>query len=75
VLRRTLATILGFACLASLWMFYEFYLRWFGRFENGRYFDPVESVVYDEGSGLFFGALALVFGALCAATFLVGRRG
>ena len=45
-LRQALAIGLAFACLASLSMFYEFYLRWYGRFENGRYFDPVESVVY-----------------------------
>ncbi len=74
-LRQALAIGLAFACLASLSMFYEFYLRWYGRFENGRYFDPVESVVYHDGRGLVWGALALVFGALCAATLLIGRRG
>ena len=37
-------------CLLSVWMFYVFYLKWFSLFENGRYFDPVEEIVYDESS-------------------------
>ena len=76
-LRQALAIGLAFACLASLSMFYEFYLRWYGRFENGRYFDPVESVVY-HGTGLVWGALALVFGALCrprSSSAGAGERG
>jgi hypothetical protein len=37
-------------CLLSGWMFYVFYLKWISLFENGRYFDPKEEVVYDESS-------------------------
>ena len=32
------------------WLFYVFYLKWVFLFENGRYFDPVEEVVYEDDS-------------------------
>jgi hypothetical protein len=38
------------------WLFYQLYLKWFFLFENGRYFDPQEEVVYEDSSillGLF----------------------
>ena len=44
--------------LLSGWMFYVFYLRWLSLFENGRYFDPVEEVVYDESS-VIWGIISL----------------
>lgn len=52
-LRATLKIISLFAFGASLlfgWLFYNLYLKWIFRFENGRYFDPVEEVVYEEDS-------------------------
>lgn len=49
------------------WLFYIFYLKWVFLFENGRYFDPVEEVVYHDSSsvyGIFFLFLLLVSVAL-----------
>jgi hypothetical protein len=37
-------------CLLTGWLFYEFYLKWFSVFENGRYFDPEMEVVYHDTS-------------------------
>jgi cbb3-type cytochrome oxidase subunit 3 len=34
----------------SFWLFYVFYLKWAWVFEDGRYFDPVEGVVYHDTS-------------------------
>lgn len=40
------------------WLFYVFYLKWVFRFENGRYFDPVDEVVYEDDS-LVLGIISL----------------
>lgn len=52
-LRAALKIISVFTFGVSLlfgWLFYNLYLKWIFRFENGRYFDPVEEVVYEEDS-------------------------
>jgi len=40
------------------WLFYVLYLKWVFRFENGRYFDPVDEVVYEDSS-LIMGIISL----------------
>jgi hypothetical protein len=55
-------------CLFFFWLFYVFYLRWVFLFENGRYFDPVEEVVYQDSSsvlGIFSLFLLLFSVVLC----------
>ena len=47
----------------SAWMFCVFYLKWAWVFEEGRYFDPVEEVVYEDTSfiwGVIFFFLLLL---------------
>ena len=61
-LRAALKIISLFTFGASLlfgWLFYVFYLKWIFRFENGRYFDPVEGVVYEEDS--FISGIVFLF--------------
>lgn len=66
LLRLALKTISVLTFGGSLfcgWFFYVFYLRWVFLFENGRYFDPVEEVVYHDTSiiwGVFSFVLLLV---------------
>src|SRR5688572_24430461 len=43
----------------SAWMFYVFYLKWAWVFEDSRYFDPVEGVVYHDTS-LIWGVISFV---------------
>jgi hypothetical protein len=52
------------------WMFWVFYLRFVTVFENGRYFDPVEEVVYTD-SGMVHGIIAALLWAISAAAVLV----
>ena len=66
LLSAALRIISLFAFGASLffgWLFYVFYLKWVFLFENGRYFDPVEEVVYEDDSlvlGIFSFFLILI---------------
>jgi hypothetical protein len=46
-------------CLLSAWMFYVFYLKWAWVFEDGRYFDPLEEVVYHDTS-FIWGVISFV---------------
>ena len=48
LLLRVTAVVTLAAGLMFWWTFYVFYLKWVAVFENGRYFDPVEGVVYTE---------------------------
>jgi hypothetical protein len=64
-------------CLLSGWLFYEFYLKWLSLFENGRYFDPQEGVVYDESSsilGILSLSLLLVSALLWALATRIKRQ-
>lgn len=54
------------------WMFYVFYLKWVGSFENGRYFDPDSLIVYHESSSVS-GVLAAILFTACAAAVLLTR--
>ena len=61
LLRAALKTISVIICGGSLffgWVFYQLYLKWFFLFENGRYFDPVDDVVYEDDS-LIVGIISL----------------
>ena len=61
ILSAALRIISLFTFAASLffgWLFYVFYLKWVFRFENGRYFDPVDEVVYEDDS-LVLGIISL----------------
>lgn len=54
------------------WMFYQLYLKWVFLFEDGRYFDPVEDVVYHDTnfvSGSNLAVLAPGFSCPLAACF------
>lgn len=80
-LKRAVAIYLFFSlsagCLGcglfALWGYYFFYLRWAGRFNGeGRYFDPVEGVVYsaDSSGDLLVSVLAFL---LALVLWLMGR--
>lgn len=60
-------------CLLSGWMFYVFYLRWFSLFENGRYFDPVEGVVYHDSSDIW-GIISLFLLLVSALLWLLATK-
>lgn len=55
------------------WLFYLFYLKWFFLFENGRYFDPVEEVVYEEDS-LILGIISLFLLVISVALWLIASK-
>ena len=55
------------------WMFYVFYLKWVTVFENGRYFDPVDEVVYTD-SGMVHGVIAAILWLICAAAVFAVRK-
>lgn len=54
------AAALGLIGAFSFWIYIEFYWKYRDLFQNGRYFDPDESVVYDEQSAVW-GAIAAMF--------------
>jgi hypothetical protein len=54
-------------------MFYVFYLKWFSLFENGRYFDPVEEVVYDESS-FIWGIISLFLLLVSALLWVLATK-
>lgn len=60
-------------CLLSVWMFYVFYLKWFSLFENGRYFNPVEEVVYDESS-IIWGIISLFLLLVSALLWMLATK-
>jgi hypothetical protein len=60
-------------CLLSGWMFYVFYLKWLSSFENGRYFDPKEEVVYDESS-FIWGIISLFLLLVSALLWVLATR-
>ena len=62
----------GLGLLAG-WMFYVFYLKWLSLFENGRYFDPVEEVVYDESS-LIWGIISLFLLLVSALLWVLATK-
>ena len=55
------------------WLFYVFYLKWVFRFENGRYFDPVEEVVYEDDS-LIWGILSLFLILISVVLWLLASK-
>jgi hypothetical protein len=59
--------------LLSGWMFYVFYLKWVSLFENGRYFDPKEEVVYDESS-FIWGIISLFLLLIFALLWLLATK-
>ena len=70
---KTISVVTLSASLIFGWIFYQLYLKWVFRFENGRYFDPVEDVVYEEDS-LVLGVIALFLLLFSIALWLIGSR-
>ena len=69
-----LISLLTFAlCLLAGWMFYIFYLKWLPVFEDWRYFDPEEGVVYHDTS-FVWGVLSLAALLISIALWLVARK-
>jgi hypothetical protein len=60
-------------CLLSAWMFYVFYLKWVWVFEDGRYFDPVEEVVYHD-TGLVWGVISFLLLLLSILLWFVASK-
>ena len=76
LLRAGLKVISVFIFSGSLfffWVFYQLYLKWLFLFENGRYFDPVEEVVYEEDS-LVLGIISLVLLVLSVGLWLLALK-
>ena len=76
VLRVALRIISLFMFGVSLcfgWLFYVLYLKWVFLFENGRYFDPVEEVVYEEDS-LVLGVISLFLLLFSIAVWLLASK-
>lgn len=76
ILSAALRIISLFTFGASLffgWLFYVFYLKWVFLFENGRYFDPVDGVVYEDDT-LFLGILSLFLILISVVLWLVASR-
>ena len=55
------------------WLFYNFYLKWVFVFENGRYFDPVEEVVYEDTSSVL-GIISLFLILISVVLWLLARK-
>jgi hypothetical protein len=55
------------------WLFYVFYLKWVFLFENGRYFDPVEEVVYEDDS-LVLGIISLFLFLFSVVLWLLASK-
>ena len=55
---KTISVIILAGSLFFGWLFYQLYLKWVFLFENGRYFDPVDDVVYEDES-LILGVISL----------------
>jgi hypothetical protein len=55
------------------WLFYVLYLKWVFLFENGRYFDPVEEVVYEDDS-LILGVISLFMLLLSLVLWLLASK-
>lgn len=70
---KTISVITVAASLFFGWLFYVLYLKWVFRFENGRYFDPVEEVVYDADS-LVLGVISFVLLLFSIVVWLVASR-
>ena len=69
-----LVSLLAFAlCLVCGWLFYEFYLKWVSVFEDGRYFDPEEGVVYEDTSFVWV-VLSLVALLISIALWLIAGK-
>ena len=60
-------------CLFFFWLFYIFYLKWVFLFENGRYFDPVDEVVYEDDS-LILGIIFLFLLLISVVLWLVASK-
>lgn len=60
-------------CLFFFWLFYVFYLKWVFLFENGRYFDPVEAVVYEDSSSVL-GIFSLFLLLISVVLWLVASK-
>jgi hypothetical protein len=76
VLRGALKTISIFIfglCLVFGWMFYEFYLKWITVFEDGRYFDPHEGVVYHDTSSIL-GIISLALLLISVVIWLLASK-
>jgi hypothetical protein len=61
-LLRVFSSVALVVSVLSGWLFYQLYFKWRSLFEEGRYFDPEESVVYHDSSfclGSAFFRLAL----------------
>ena len=55
------------------WLFYVFYLKWVFLFENGRYFDPVEEVVYEDSS-LILGIISFFLLLFSVVLWLIASK-
>jgi cbb3-type cytochrome oxidase subunit 3 len=70
---RVISLIAFGLSLLSAWMFYVFYLKWAWVFEDGRYFDPVEDVVYHDTSSVW-GVISFVLLLIAIALWLVASK-
>jgi hypothetical protein len=76
LLRITLVAISLTSAIATIAfgvLFYNFYLRWIGLFEDGRYFDPASGVVYHD-TGSVHGILMLLSLTVSVAAALCSRK-
>jgi Sec-independent protein secretion pathway component TatC len=70
---RIISIVLFLLGLLCAWMFYATYLKWAYLFENGRYFDPRDSVVHHD-SNVVWVILALAFIFPAAAIWILSRK-
>jgi hypothetical protein len=63
---------IGF-CLLSIWLFYEFYVKWLSVFEDGRYFDPATGVVFHDTS-FVWGVFSLASLLTSATLWLISGK-
>lgn len=70
---KTISVLTFSGSLFFFWVFYQLYLKWFFRFENGRYFDPVEEVVYEEDS-FISGIISLFLFLFSVVLWLLASR-
>ncbi|HEX5703401.1 MAG TPA: hypothetical protein VFX97_09410 [Pyrinomonadaceae bacterium] len=70
---RIISVITFGASLFFGWVFYQLYLKWVFRFEDGRYFDPVEGVVYHD-SNFVSGIISLFLFLLSVVLWLLASK-
>ena len=70
---RVISLITFGLSVLSFWLFYVFYLKWAWLFEDGRYFDPVDGVVYHDTS-FIWGVISSLLLLISIALWLVASK-